>query len=38
MQIPTMWAKKLIKPLIKKRGIWIEWSDSSLVKIEREQH
>ena len=42
MQMPTMWAKKLIKlDDIKifdlKKGIGIEWSDSSLVKKEHEQ-
>ena len=42
MQMPTMWAKKLIKlddikNLRFKKGIGIEWSDSSLVKKEHKQ-
>ena len=42
MQMSTMWAKELIKlDDIKifdlKKGIGIEWSDSSLVKKENEQ-
>ena len=42
MQIPTMWAKELIKLddikiFTLKKGIGIEWSDSSFVKKENEQ-
>ena len=39
MQMPTMWAEKLIKldDIDLKKGIGIEWSDSSLVKKEHEQ-